>query len=329
MSDRRPEPTVGGVPVELIHERASATPSRGAITPGQARAVATSLPVAAHDVPLRTAQSWFARAITHAGRLEDGVVEAARAHLGLAEAPPLESLVTAGPALGAIDRLGIYHYAYRARLIECLADDYPAVLDAIGGDAFDSLCRDYITAHPSTSPNLVGFGKHFAAFCRGRTEAWGAFAAELATLEWGMTEVIHAPEAPALALEELQKIPPEEWAAARFTPARTLRVFHFSYPTNAYFQAFRDGAPRAIPEPAPSATAVYRQGFTIWRMDLTPAMAGLLDALCDGAKLGHALEALESHVVSPDDLAEAERNVIAWFSAWVSGGFFSKLTFDE
>jgi hypothetical protein len=318
---------VGGVEIALVHERASATPSRGAFAASRARDVATPARVAALRVPLRTSQSWFARAITHAGPLEEGVVEAARAHLDVTEAPPLESLVTAGPALSAIDRLGIYHYAYRARLIECLADDYTAVLDAIGDAAFDSLCRDYIAAHPSTSPNLVGFGKHFAAFCRRRAETWGAFAAELAALEWAMTEVIHAPAAPALALEELQKIPLEEWANARFSPARTLRVLRFSYPTNAYFQAFRDGVDRVIPEPAASATAVYRQGFTIWRMDLTPAMAGLLDALCDGATLGHALEALESHVVSPDDLAEAERNVIAWFSAWVAGGFFADLTF--
>jgi hypothetical protein len=328
VSDRRPAPTLGGVPVELVHERASATPSRGALVTSRARSVATPAHVAARSVSLRTSQSWFARAITHAGPLEEGIIEAAHAHLDPVEAPPLESVVTSGPALSAIERLGIYHYAYRARLIECLADDYAAVLDAIGDGAFDALCRDYITAHPSTSPNLVGFGKHFAAFCRGRTETWGAFAAELATLEWAMTEVIHAAEAPALALDELQKIPLEEWANARFSPALTLRVLRFSYPTNAYFQAFRDGVDRTIPEHSASATAVYRQGFTIWRMDLTAAMAGLLDALCGGATLGHALEALESHVVSPDDLAEAERNVIAWFSAWVSGGFFANLTFE-
>jgi hypothetical protein len=198
---------------------------------------------------------------------------------------------------------------------------------------FDALCADYITAHPSTNPNLVGFGKHFASFCRSRTEAWSAFAAELSTLEWAMTEVVHAADAPALDADALQSIPPEQWAAARFTPAATLRVLRFAYPTNVFFQAYRrqltDGGDMvAMPDAAPSATAVYRHDFTIWRMDLTPAMAGLLEALCEGATLGDALEAVEANVESPEALAEAERNVMAWFGSWVSSGFFAKLEFE-
>ena len=106
---------------------------------------------------------------------------------------------------------------------------------------------------------------------------------------------------------------------------------------NAFFQEYREGlrdagaaspAP-AIPGAGATATAVYREGYTIWRMNLTPAMSGLLDALCEGATLGRALLAIEAHAETPEALAEAERNMIAWFSAWVSGGFFAKLDFTS
>jgi hypothetical protein len=59
-------------------------------------------------------------------------------------------------------------------------------------------------------------------------------------------------------------------------------------------------------------------------MDLTPAMAGLLEALFAGRSLGEALETLDAGLAS-EEAAEAERSVMAWFQAWVSAGFFARV----
>ncbi len=64
--------------------------------------------------------------------------------------------------------------------------------------------------------------------------------------------------------------------------------------------------------------------MTLWRMDLTPAMAGLLEALFAGRTLGDALETLDAGLTS-EDAAEAERSVMAWFRAWVAAGFFARV----
>jgi hypothetical protein len=109
-------------------------------------------------------------------------------------------------------------------------------------------------------------------------------------------------------------------------------VLRFRYPANAYYQRFRDTDGQehdALPEPEPAALAVYRRGFVVWRMDLTPAMAGLLEALCSGATLGAALAGIAAHAEGPEALAEAERNVMAWFGAWVSGGFFARIEWNS
>ena len=45
-------------------------------------------------------------------------------------------------------QLSIYSHAYRARLREVLANDYPATQMAIGDDQFNVLVADYINAHP-------------------------------------------------------------------------------------------------------------------------------------------------------------------------------------
>ncbi len=259
----------------------------------------------------------------HGGPLADGIRQASSGNIN-----DPDWILTAGPRLSAFERLEIYHSAYRLRLVECLADDYPALRHALGA-AFDGLCREYISAHPSTNPNLIHFGKHLSSFCKARREPWAAFAADLAQLEWALTEVIHAAESSVLDLVTLQEIPPERWAQTRFTPAKTLRVLRFAFPVNSYFESFRTEQCALIPDPQASAVAVVRQGFALWRMDLTLPMTTLLESLCSGVRLGDALEGIsaEEKTGAADDALE--QSLITSFTTWVSSGFFAQLDFDE
>ena len=64
----------------------------------------------------------------------------------------------------AAERLAIYRDGYRARLVECLADDYPAVRHLLGAEAFEAIAHAYVDKHPSRSPNLNAFGRLMPAF---------------------------------------------------------------------------------------------------------------------------------------------------------------------
>jgi hypothetical protein len=81
---------------------------------------------------LREEQLWFAGAVMTGAAHEEA-----------------DHRLTAGPKLGPRERLDVYRHAYVARLIECLADDYPVLKVALGDDAFDALCRGYIARFPS------------------------------------------------------------------------------------------------------------------------------------------------------------------------------------
>jgi hypothetical protein len=347
VSDRRPAPEIGKGD-ELLHERASATPfapsPAPARTPPRAagkravgkravtkRAVTKRPGVAATRASLRAVQEWFAQVIMHPDTPAAGVASARKgAALGVTRAKDLGRVVTAGPRLSAMQRMAVYHHAYRARLVDVLADDYPSVAHAIGEREFESLCRAYIERHPSKDPNLNHFGRHMPAFCRTRrTAPWRRFAADLAALEWAMVDSIHAPDASVLSLEALATVAPEQWASALLPKSDSLQVLRFDYPVNAYLQAVREEKAPPIPAPEESATAVYRHGKRIWRMDLTPAMAGLLEDLFAGKTLGEALASIEAHADGPETLAEAERNVMVWFRAWVAGGFFARVEFHQ
>lgn len=306
-----------GGPTEVFtKERASATPAtKGAVkTASRAADLRPSKEAGEVALPrsLREVQEWFLGVVSDPRDLD-----AAAGDLHL-----LEGVVTASTKMAAVDRLGVYHFAYRARLVECLADDYPALQYAIG-DAFESLCHGYIAAYPSCSPSLNFFGRHFAAYCREQDAPWSAFAADLATLEWSLVEVLHAETPELLPIEKIQAIAPDAWGGARFVPSAALRVHHFDYPVNRFFQAFKNDEAPTIPERSPSAMAIYRQGFLLWRMNLTRPMASVLEALAGGEALGVALSRLGANAEDEAALREAEQNVMAWFRAWVTGGFFA------
>lgn len=261
---------------------------------------------------LRDVQKWMVGAIAGSER----------------EAANAAELVTAGPRLSARDRFEIYRSGYRTRLIECLRDDYPVLAATLGESAFEALCEGYIEQHPSSSPNLNAFGRHMAAFCRSAAvqpvSDAPEFFAELATLEWALVEAIHARLPEPFDFTALQCVPVEKWADARLVANRAVRVLRFSYPVNQFYQAARaaDMTP-ALPERGPSATAVYRRGLVVWRMDLTPAMTRVLEALLDEQTIALALSCIGVDETEPATVAEAERSVMVWFREWVDAGFFA------
>jgi hypothetical protein len=234
----------------------------------------------------------------------------------------LERVVLPSARLSAVDRVEIYRQAYRSRLIECLADDYPAVEHALGADAFAAVCRAYIDDHPSRSPSLNGYGRRFADFVASHQHPLAPFAADLAALEWALVEVVHAPSSERLSPDKLATAPPASWAGARFMPSDSVRLLELAYPANAYFQAFRQKEDPLPPEQAWSATAVFRDGPTLWRMDLSRPMHLLLHALFTGRSLGEAIEVL---VVEQGACDNEAGDLMQWFRDWVRHGFFSEI----
>jgi len=259
------------------------------------------------SVTLRAQQTWLSRAVT----TPEGEPDAAR-------------MLTPGPRLTSAERLQIYRDGYRGRLVECLADDYPAVHYLLGEAAFEALAHDYIEEHPSRSPNLNAFGRSMSSFLAEHGGPVGPFAADLARLEWAIVEAIHAAPSPPLTLERLEHMTPEQWAGATLAPAASVRVLCLAHPANAYFQAFRDDARPSAPGPAASATLVHRRGWVVWRTDLTAPMARLLEAITRGAPLGEALAAAIS-----DEDEGAQANVTHWFRDWVGGGVFTSVQLPQ
>lgn len=296
------------------HERASATKAPASIAAPVALAGPPSwLP---ERLTLTAQQRWFLDVITTPE----------------SDAPPIDEasaarLATASASLSALERIEIYRRGYHLRLIECLADDYPALAATLSEADFAALCRSYIAKYPSSAPSLNLYGRHMAEHCRHSSLPNAKFLADLAVLEWAVVLSIHAPTAPTLTPEDLAEVPFERWPEARLLPNPSLEILSFAYPVNAYFQAYMRGGPLKVPAPRATSLAVYRTGRSVWRLELSEPMVALFSALAAGTPLGPALEQVEPLLQGrrEDELAAL---VTGWFQQGVESGLFSDVALD-
>jgi len=264
--------------------------------------------------PLEKLQTWMLHVTTHSNSTRAGT--ATEQYLGL-DSADLERLFRSAGVESPFDRLAIYRRGYFARLTECLADDFPALMSALGDQEFKALCKNYIAAHPSGSPSLNAFGRLLPDFLLQQTGLELAqFYSELARLEWALVEVLHAEASPPISTLALAARRTESLLDIRFEVGKAVRLLTFAYPVNEFFQAFCDNSGLELPAPMNTSVLVVRNEYTLWRLDLLPAQSTLLSSLVRGNALSAALDGIEA---TPDQIR-------AWFNDWTRLGIFSAIS---
>jgi hypothetical protein len=218
------------------------------------------------------------------------------------DAPPI--------APGALPRIGIYRYAYRARLANALRANYPALARMIGEEEFRTLAVAYARAHPS---------RHFSIRWHGHALAEHLPAgplADLARMEWAIAEAFDAPDAAALDAERLAGVPVERWADLPLALHPSVEVLALQWAVEGPWERLRhdgDVGPQEI-ERRQHALVVWRKNLDAhWRSSAAEEARALL-ALDAGGSLQHACEALGD---------EGAGEVGAWFAGWVREGLLT------
>ncbi len=109
-------------------------------------------------------QRWFQAVVTHPDGVEAGLTSPeARAEIDVSPSR-IEDMVDPSKRRTSVERLEVYANAYYARLLECLRDEFPALLHAVGEEVFDGLAFGYLQSYPSRSYTLSELSRQFAQY---------------------------------------------------------------------------------------------------------------------------------------------------------------------
>ncbi len=299
----------------------------------------------AHD--LGQIQRWMQATIMNPVGVAEGIASPeARSHINVGP-DEAEAVVTRSRALSALERLAIYSYAYYARLLECLREEFPVLKHALGEEVFDAFAVGYLEKYPSRSYTLFQLGVNFPRFLaetrpltptplpsgeKGRGEGgegeglpadWPDFLIDLATLELTFNEVFDGLGVEGellLDAERLRGIPPERLLEARLVCVPCLRLLTLHYPVHKYFTAVRRHENPDPPAPAETCLAVTRRRYVVRHYELSRPAYETLHALLAGETVGQAINrAVEA---AGPDVDRLEKNLQAWFHDWAAEGFF-------
>jgi hypothetical protein len=303
-----------------------------------------------HD--LGQIQRWMQATIMHPVGVAEGIASVeARRHIDVGP-DAAETVVTRSRALTALQRLAIYGYAYYARLLECLREEFPVLKHALGEEIFDGFAAEYLERYPSRSYTLFQLGTNFPRFLadtrpltppsipsveegendRGADTSaapdWPDFLIDLATLELTFNEVFDGPGVEGEYLldpEQLRATPPESLLETRLVGVPCLRLLALRYPVHQYFAAVRRDESPDMPGPAETYLAVTRRRYAVRHYELSRPAYQLLRALLAGESLGRAID--RAVAAAGPDLDRLPDNLGLWFHDWAAEGFFRAVDF--
>jgi len=283
--------------------------------------------------PLEQIQRWMQAVIVHPEGVIAGIeAESAQREI-VVPAGQVEAVVRRSRQQTSVERLQIYANAYYARLLECLREEFPALVHALGEETFDAFAFGYLQYYPSQSYTLADLGRHFPKYLEetrpleivGEEDgpSWPDFLIDLATVERTYSEVFDGPGTegkPILQPGDLAGISPEKWSMARLQPVPCLRLMSLKYPVHLYISAVRKKGRVVIPEPSPTYLVVTRREYVVRRSAVSRMEYALLTELVAGKPIGPAIERVAAEPGVDNDALAGRLH--EWFRDWAAAAYF-------
>lgn len=223
-------------------------------------------------------------------------------------------------------RLNIYQHAYKSRLREVLAEDFPVIHILVGDDVFLELCNDYIDAYPSSHPSLRFFGQNFEKFTRQVSPyKEQSIIGEMAQFEWAFHNVFDAKDHDYVTIEDVAALAPEVWTTLRFDVHPSLYIAPYAWNVAAVWSSVQEeGAQSIMPEAVPGGCHIiqWRRNLLSYYRTLTSDEGEALMLAMEGKSFPEICESLA--VIYTDD---APAKAADYLREWVDEGLVASLQY--
>lgn len=193
----------------------------------------------------------------------------------------------------AAKRFNVYRNNVVLSLVNVLVDYFPATARITGDSFFRAMAREFVRAHPPSSPLLFLYGQDFPAFIETFEPASPIpYLADVARIECAWLTAYHAADLDPLAPEALGKIAPERLPDAVFTPHPATGLIRSPFAVFDIYDANRNAETvGAIEIGRPQSVLVTRPGLDVAVTALPEGDDAFFASLIDGGALGEAAEA--------------------------------------
>ena len=222
----------------------------------------------------------------------------------------LDEWIRIKPDFSPQKQIDIYINAYRYRLYDVIAEDYPVLKAYLGNDIFHDLIWGFVNNQYSDNFNIARLALKLPNFLH-HTMPKNIFAYELCLLETRIVYVADLLETPALELHHLDGITPEILMDINLYPRKALELMRFTYPVNNYYQSVMNQENIKKPRKKVTFLVIFRHDDVMWRMPLEKIEYDLLKQLFNGVKIGDALNILDDSIAP---------KVSEYFSRWIRNG---------
>jgi hypothetical protein len=247
------------------------------------------------------------------------------------------SFIAPNSRLSPFERLEIYNRQYWFRVLDALAEDFPALRAVVGSRAFEGLSIVYLTAHPSRSFTLRNLGSKLPEWLAAHPGFAGRrqfLALDVAAIEWAFVEAFDNAEHAPLTLDQIGTLD----GGSRLALQPHLRLLALNYGADELVLALHKQQKRGTseagvkhedgPEPPaklpklrrrPTWVAAHRFENAVYFRRLEREEFLTLAAIREGLSLGDALEAGFRDSTKPETKRLAL--VRAWFTHWAELGW--------
>lgn len=201
-----------------------------------------------------------------------------------------DSKITLSPQ----QRMGIYHNAYRVRLVEVLLDNFEHTAMYLGEKWFYKLANTYVQNTPSTCHNISDYGRTLPEYLSAQLPEDQEIC-ELAVMDWRLRRAFDGEDCHILDNDGLQNLVETDGANTRLTPVPTASVVTHSFNTLDIWQAINDdqGPPAVDRLETPVDILIWRKGHSPHFRSLTRMESVAINSLLAGNTLEQIGESLQ------------------------------------